>query len=139
MAFGTSRPKWAMAIWMSASFASFIAPIVTSAFLTPAPEDDWKAMIALLVPMAFAVGYLGGGPPLDERGMDITWRIRSVEPAFAAILAGMALAAPTSFIAVLVLHLAGGATREAALIAVAAPISLGGTAVYLLRVFWPAE
>jgi hypothetical protein len=128
-----------MAVWMSASFASFIAPITTSAFLTPHAGDDWKAMIVLLVPLSFAVGFGVGQPPLDEQGMRMTWRLRTVEPAFAALLAGVGFAAPVSAIALLVLHLAGGFTREAALIAVASPLSLGGTSVYLIRVFWPAD
>ncbi len=139
MPFGTRRPRWAMAVWMSASFAAFIAPIATSAFLTPDQNDDWKAMIVLLVPMAFGIGYGVGQPPLDERGMRMTWRLRTVEPAFAALLAGIGFAAPTCAIALLVLHLSGGFSREAALIAVASPLSLGGTSIYLIRVFWPAD
>lgn len=139
MPFGLRHPRLAMGTWMAASFAAFVAPFVATAFLTPEEDDAWKAMVALLAPLAFAVGFGAGGKPLDERGMRLSWGIRAVEPAFAAFLAGMAIAAPTALVALVALHLLGGFSREAALIAVASPLSLGGTAVFLIRAFWPAE
>jgi hypothetical protein len=128
-----------MAIWMSASFAAFIAPIVASALLTPFPSDDWKAMIAFLVPVAFGLGYAIKEGPLDENGLRATRRLRAVEPPAAALGIGMAIISPTALVALIALHLTGTFSREAALVAIAAPLSLGGTAVLLIRVFWPAE
>lgn len=140
MSFGTRRPRWAMAVWMSASFAAFIAPIVVSGFLTPETDDDWKAMIILLVPVAFGLGYAIKEPPLDEAGMRATRGLRRIRPAFTAFAIGMMLAAPTALIALAVLHFAGGGVgREAGMIALATPLTLGGTAVFLLRVFWPTQ
>ena len=139
MPFGSRHPRWAMAIWMSASFASFIAPIVTAAFLTPFATDDWKAMIALLVPIAFGLGFAIKDGPLDGAGLRMTRRLRAIRPAAAALFAGMAVVSPTALVALVALHLTGTFSREAALLAVAAPLSLGGTAVFLIRVFWPAK
>jgi hypothetical protein len=139
MSFGNRFPRWAMAIWMSASFASFIAPIVASAYLTPFASDDWKAMIALLVPIAFGLGFAIKEGPLDGAGLRMTRRLRAIRPSAAAFFIGMAVAAPTALVALVALHLTGAFSREAALLATAAPLSLGGTAAYLIRVFWPAR
>jgi hypothetical protein len=128
-----------MAIWMSASFGSFIAPIVASVFLTPLTADDWKAMIALLVPIAFGLGFAIKDGPLDVNGLRMTRRLRAIRPAAAAFFVGLAVAAPTALVAVVALQLAGAFSREAALLATAAPLSLGGTAMFLIRVFWPAR
>jgi hypothetical protein len=125
MSFGTRRPRLAMGIWMSASFSAFIAPLVTLAALSPEHSDDWAVLIAVLAPIAFALGMAIREGPLDARALRATRRLRAMRPAIATLFVGMIYLLPMGAAAALAVTLAGGLSRDTLILATVAPTSLG--------------
>jgi hypothetical protein len=126
-----------MAIWMSASFAAFVAPIVVLSFLWPSGVTNLHMLV--IVPIAFALGFLFRSSSLDSRLLTSTRRLRSVRPAALALLYGMALISPLAVFGVIAILLDDGLVPAALAWAALTPLSTGGIAVLVLRLMWPEE
>ena len=51
----------------------------------------------------------------------------------------MVILSPMAVVAALAVLVTGTISRDALIIASAAPLSLGAVAVFLIRIFWPAD